>query len=362
LKIVFTVINDLTHDRRMDRICNSLALNGFHVTLVGRVLPTSVSISEKPYQQKRLKCWVNKGLLFYAEYNIRLFFYLLVHHFNVYGAIDLDTILPNKWIATLKRKPWVYDAHEYFTEVIEIQHKPNVKKFWQWVERLALNKNTKGYTVSKSYAMLFQQKYGCKLGLVRNCPPLEEFAPQQKFEQFTFVYVGVVNQGRGIAECIAAIKGLNANLLVCGNGDILENLQQTLPLDQIHQVTFTGFMPPLQLEEQIRKSHVGLLLIDDSSLSYVYSLANKFFDYVHGEIPQITVDYQEYRLSNQAIEVAALCPLQVQEISKKMQQLLLDTSYYQQLVENTKKAKQVWNWQQEEKTLLNFYHEIAKSI
>src|SRR5690349_11491904 len=93
-KIVFTVTNDLSYDQRMIRICTSLSANGFSVKLVGRKMPASVPLSSRSFEQVRLNCFFHKGKLFYAEYNLRLFFYLLTQQMNCICAIDLDTILP----------------------------------------------------------------------------------------------------------------------------------------------------------------------------------------------------------------------------------------------------------------------------
>jgi hypothetical protein len=40
------------------------------------------------------------------------------------NANDLDTLLPAFIAAKLKRKKLVYDAHEFFTQVPELIHRP----------------------------------------------------------------------------------------------------------------------------------------------------------------------------------------------------------------------------------------------
>ncbi|MEI2756589.1 MAG: hypothetical protein V9F46_09025 [Chitinophagaceae bacterium] len=76
-RIVFTVTNDLTYDQRMKRICTTLAAAGYDVTLVGRRLPSSLTLTKEKYKQKRIRCSFHMGKWFYAEYNIRLFFFLI---------------------------------------------------------------------------------------------------------------------------------------------------------------------------------------------------------------------------------------------------------------------------------------------
>ena len=101
--IIFTVTTDLTYDQRMIRICTSLANAGYTVLLVGRKMKTSLPLAAQPFLQKRINCIFEKGKLFYAEYNIRLFFYLLFKKMDCIGAIDLDTILPAYFIAKIKK-------------------------------------------------------------------------------------------------------------------------------------------------------------------------------------------------------------------------------------------------------------------
>jgi hypothetical protein len=58
----------------MQRICTSLVNAGYDILLIGRKLENSVALRKEVFKQKRLYCLFNKGFLFYAEYNLRLFF------------------------------------------------------------------------------------------------------------------------------------------------------------------------------------------------------------------------------------------------------------------------------------------------
>ena len=75
-RIIISVTNDLVTDQRVEKTCEVLSEIGYDVLLVGRKLKKSLPI-QRNYRTKRFRLLFNKGVLFYAEYNIRLFIFLL---------------------------------------------------------------------------------------------------------------------------------------------------------------------------------------------------------------------------------------------------------------------------------------------
>ena len=76
-QVILSVTNDLSTDQRVHKVATSLLKAGFSPLLVGRKLKTSKKIVDRDYPTTRFKLWFNKGPLFYANYNLRLFFFLL---------------------------------------------------------------------------------------------------------------------------------------------------------------------------------------------------------------------------------------------------------------------------------------------
>ncbi|HVG13499.1 MAG TPA: glycosyltransferase, partial [Chitinophagaceae bacterium] len=173
MHLLFTVTTDLSFDQRMQRICSSLAHNGYTVTLVGRKKRDSRPLVQQKFIQKRLKCFFEKGILFYAEYQVRLFFYLVLKRADLICAIDLDTILPCLLISRIKSIPRVYDAHELFTEMKEVRSRPAVHMVWSAIERFAVPRFPHGYTVSDGLRDEFYKRHGVSYSTIRNIPPLD---------------------------------------------------------------------------------------------------------------------------------------------------------------------------------------------
>ena len=358
-KIVLTVTTDLVFDQRMRRICGSLSKAGYDVLLVGRKKKNSPPLNKEPFQQLRLKCIFEKGKLFYTEYNIRLFFFLLNQPSDVICGIDLDTLLPAYLVAKLRRKPIVYDAHEYFTEMEEVVSRPLVKMIWKWIERIAVPNVDAAYTVSNGYSDLFQKEYKTKFSIVRNVTVLSSEIPQKKDEPLV-LYQGAVNYGRGVFNVVRAMENIDGKLMICGMGDIFDELQilsKSLGLES--KITFAGYIQPAELLQYTRRAKVGLTIFEADGLSNKYSLANRFFDYFHSGVPQIAMSYPDYKEFNSHYEVASLIDnLDPFTLSSSINRLLKDDVYYSKIFENTLLARQEVNWQNEEKVLLGVYQKL----
>lgn len=357
-KILFAVTTDLNYDQRMQRICTSLARNGYDVLLVGRQWRVSKPLLPVPYEQHRLRCFFQKGKFFYLEYNLRLFFFLLFQKADAYGAADLDAAVPVTLKAKLAGKPFVFDAHEYFPEVPEVVVRPKIKKIWQAVEKFVVPKSALRYTVTASLAQIFEKNYGYSFGVVRNISVLKPYVPTEKPVKY-LLYQGAVNAGRGLELLLEVMPEIEAELWICGQGEVLELLQnRAAELGITHKVKFLGYVLPADLEIITRNAYIGINLLENLGLSYYYSLSNKFFDYLHAGIPQVVINFPEYEILNQEFEVGLTIPLETEPLKAALNSLLNDEKRYAELVKNCLVAREVWNWQEEEKKLISLYETL----
>lgn len=359
MKICLTVTNDLTYDQRMIRICTSLAADRHEVILIGRKRRNSVELPLLPFTQERLPCFFDKGVFFYAEYNTRLFFYLLFKSMDCVCAIDLDTILPCYFISRIKKIYRVYDAHELFCEMKEIVTRPFVYRVWKKIERFCVPKFQFGYTVNQPIADEFKKMYGVSYPVVKNVPVLEASLPTDKSDKF-ILYQGAVNEGRCFETLIPCMKMVNCKLVVCGDGNFM---QQAKMLAQENKVTgkviFKGAVEPEALRLMTQQAYIGVNLVENTGLSNYLSLANKFFDYIHAGIPQLTMDYPAYAAINQEFRVAVLTNDTTPEnLALLLNNLLNNEVLYRELENNCANARQQYNWQHEQKVLLEFYRQF----
>jgi len=357
--LVFAVTNELNYDQRMIRICTSLTKAGYSVTLIGWRWSTSQPLVPRPFAQKRLFCFFRAGKLLYLEYNLRLLIYLLFKKADAVCAIDLDTILPFYIISRLKGIPRVYDAHELFCEMKEIVTRPAIYRTWKRVEKFTVPQFKHGYTVNEAIAREFNRMYQVQYEVVRNVAVLEPVIIPQKPEKY-ILYQGWVNEGRSFETLIPAMKMVNAQLIICGDGNFMQAARQLVHDNGLtDKVIFKGRILPAELREYTVQAWVGLTLFENKGLSNYHSLANRFFDYLHAGIPQLCVNYPAYQEINNQYEIAVLInDLLPETIAGGLNELLNNKILYNHLQLNCLKAREAINWQQEEKKLLEFYKNI----
>ena len=361
-RVFCTVTNDLNYDQRMIRICTSLTNAGFSVTLVGREDQGSLPLDNRPYRQHRLKMWTRRGKFFYVEYHLRLFLYLLGRKMDVICAIDLDSILPCYFVSRLRRVPRVYDAHELFCEMQEVMSRPFIHRMWKKVERFAVPRFGFGYTVDEQIAGEFRRNYGVEYAVVRNLPVLEpdDAPPDRTLAERYILYQGAVNEGRCFETLIPAMQQVDARLVICGNGNYMEQARKLVQRYGLEEkVDFRGYIRPADLKAVTRSAWCGITLFDRQGLSNYYSLANRFFDYMHAGIPQLAMNYPAYREINNCYPIAVLIDEPgIREVADALNELLTNLVLYQSLSEGCKQARLRYNWQKEEKILIRLYQEV----
>jgi len=363
-KLIFTVTNDLNYDQRIQRICHSLCKNGYQVILVGRKLRASLPLNQALFYQKRLSCFFEKGPLLYVEFNLRLAFYLLFTKFDVICSIDMDTILPCYLLSFFKQKKRVYDAHELFSEQKEIISRKNIHTLWSLLEKWIIPKFKNGYTVNESVKNEFNKRFGVDYSVIRNLPlkiSSQKFQARNSKEEKFILYQGAVNEGRCFETLIPAMKHIDCKLVICGIGNFYDQLIQLIKENHVEdKIELKGNLLPEYLHQLTPTATIGLTLFEANGLNQIYSLSNRFFDYIMAEIPQVCVAFPEYKKINDEFNIAMLIDsTTIDKISLTINNLLNDAVIRQELIGNCRIAKEIFNWENEETKLLNFWKNIC---
>jgi len=365
-KVIVSVINDLATDQRVHKTCLLLMDCGAEVTLVGRILKNSLTLTDRPYQTKRMNLIFSKGLFFYAEFQVRLFLFLLTNKADIYFSNDLDTLLPNFLISRIRRKYTIYDSHEYFTEVPELQNSSFKKSIWKKIEKFIVPKLDYCLTVNDSIAELFRKEYKNKWLVVRNVPRKFNFnlkktrnelnMPEDKF---IFILQGSgINIDRGADEAIEAMQWVNGILYIIGSGDIFPLLKSKIKeLNLQNKIVIIDKIPFIDLMQYTTNCNMGITLDKDTNINYKYSLPNKIFDYIQAGIPVLGTNLIEFKKVVDEYNIGEIIiDFNSKNLAQKMNEIILDEIKYKELKENTLKASNELIWENETKDLKKMFY------
>lgn len=300
-RIAISVTNDLVADNRVHKVCTTLTEMDFDVLLIGRRYYGSRQIAPRAYKTHRMHLLFRKGPLFYAEFNLRLMLLLICTKCDILLANDLDTLTANVITAKLKRKPVVYDSHEYFTEVPELIDRPKIRKIWLWLEKRLVPEVNSAYTVCQSIADIYSGQYNIPFRVVRNVPLVEkETDIAERFilndPRPAIIYQGALNLGRGLENAISAMQYLpEAMLLIAGSGDKEKELQKLADETSSQNIRFLGRLSLEELSGITRQASLGISIEEDLGLNYRYALPNKLFDYIQARIPVVVSNLPEMK-------------------------------------------------------------------
>ncbi len=372
--IYISVTNDLVTDQRVHKVCESICSKfpNYKITLIGRLKKDSKPVNKRIYNVHRIRLRFEKGLKFYAEYNLRLFFYLLFRRRGIFYANDLDTLLPNFLLSKLKGCQLIYDSHEYFTEVPELIGRDRIRAIWLRIESYILPKLKTMFTVNETLAKIYSEKYHIPVHTIRNVPKLhknethsEEVQVRKKYgissADHLIIYQGAVNKDRGLEELIEAFTFLPSifHLIIVGTGDVHQALIEKTNTLKLNQVHFAGQIPFNTLDQYTLEADLGVSLEKPTNLNYRYALPNKVFDYIAAGIPILVSPLPELCALLEKHNVGKHLPTHTPlDIAQTLQTMFSDEGQLQQWKANTLNARAEYCWEKEEQKLVGRLSEI----
>ena len=373
-RVVISVISDLVTDQRVHKVSLTLQEAGYDVLLIGTRRYNSLSLAPRCYPTRRIRMLFQKTFFFFAEFNLRLFFRLLFTRGDIFLANDLDA-LSAVWLAgTLRRKPIVYDTHEYYLGMPELEGRPRAKKIWQRIEASLFPRLNYIYTICDSFRELYFKDYGKTLGVVRNVPylkaagidvplpaALEEKLPKDKF--FLLFQGAGINPERGVEELVLAMQNLDParfHLVIVGGG---ENWDKVVGLVSekglADRITLIPKIPFEQLRAVTRRADLGLSLDKPNNINHIYGLPNKIFDYLHSGVPVLVSRLVELEKIVSGYAVGDFIENhEPAHIAEKIRAISSDPERLLRWKHNTEKVREELNWEREGRVVVNIFEQV----
>jgi glycosyltransferase involved in cell wall biosynthesis len=369
-KVISIVLNNFTNDSRVLKEAISLKNAGYDVRVV--------ALYEKPLNEfdeiqgisvHRIKLQTRKWsknkliqLIKYLEFVykvIKKYKKVDIIHCNDLNTLPIGVLVKKFFNKNIKI---IYDAHEYETEINGL--KGIQKKLLKLLEKTLIKYADKIITVSNTIAGEYARLYKIeKPALVLNTPPYNKIEKKNLFRekfgikdnQTIFLYQGGLSKGRGIEIILDAFKNIkdkNAVIVLMGYG-VLENLIKN-ESKKYNNIYFHPAVSPDVLLDYTSSADFGILFYENNCLNHYYCSPNKMFEYLMAEIPVIVSNLYEMKrlVENHAIGVVA-----EENTSKGLKEaiekaLLLDKEVLQKNIRN---AKEIYNWDEQEKVLLALY-------
>lgn len=351
--------SQLMYDQRILRIKSVMEAMDMRVEVYDR--------QTEMYRAGRISTKRTGGPGFYLEYNARISRLARTLTPDLHYAADID-VMPGLMLGLRRKKkiPLLLDLHEWYPEVIELSGRPVKRKIWEKVERISVHRADACMTVNQSLSRIFEEKYGKTFTVVRNAPELRTVQTEDAHTRFSariLYYQGVLNEGRGLEGVIVAMKNLPEwRLWLAGEGDLSQALRERVRTEGLDgQVRFFGRLAPEALPDLAGQATIGLNLLKGDSRSYYYSLANKYFDYIHSGLPAVHMDFPEYSDLMKAYPTGGLLDkLSSASFVDLVKRITRSYETYEAMTKACERAAKEYHWEKEAAKLKGLLVRIMK--
>jgi len=369
-KVLSIVLNNFKNDSRVLKENISLKKAGYDVQVVALYdegQKEFESIQNIPVHRIKLKSrnWLKNKLVQLLKYFE--FVYKVIKNYknsDIIHCNDLNTLPIGVIIKKFfnKNAKIVYDAHKYETETVHL--KGIEKKIVKIIEKYLIKYADKIITVSDSIANEYVKLYNIeKPALVLNTPLFKNIEKKDLFreklgikkDKTIFLYQGGLSKGRGIEVLLDAFKDINDNksvIVFMGYGPLEKVIQEASK--KYPNIYFHPAVSPEVLLDYTSSADFGILFYENSCLNHYYCAPNKMFEYLMAEIPVIVSNLYEMRKLVNKYKIGVVAkensPKGLKEAIKEA--MSLDRN---ELLENIKKVKKIYNWEEQEKILLEVY-------
>lgn len=228
---------------------------------------------------------------------------------DVIHAHDLQTLPAAAKLATRLGATLVYDSHELATHVST--RPPLPMRLWmKWKERRSIPHAARVITVSSGIAEHLERRYGLAspVATIFNSPPtitgrstssdvradlgLSESVPLA-------LYVGALTANRGLEQTVDALGLLPEFHLACvgpRRADWEMDMHARAKAGGFdHRIHFMDPVPIEELTGYLSTADVGVIAIQNISLSYWFTMPNKLFETVLAGVPVVVADLPHLR-------------------------------------------------------------------
>jgi glycosyltransferase involved in cell wall biosynthesis len=286
---------------------------------------------------------------------------LTVIHAHSISTLPVGVVL--KW---LTGAPVIYDAHELESEIVGVS--PLQQKLSRWIEKLCIRGVDRTVTVSDSIAGWYADTYSMERPIVIRNVPMRSAAPTEGSavlrdnhgipnDAFLYLYQGGLSTGRGVEALIEVFAGLDLqrHLVFMGYGVLEDHARQAA--SRYPNIHFQTAVPPDRVLYYTASADIGLCLIENTCLSYYYSLPNKLFEYLLSGLPVMVNDMPEQRSIVERFGCGWIVPPSIDQLKALIESI--NTEELEARKAGVAQAAKTLDWEHEAVSLRELYVAVA---
>ncbi|WP_239739612.1 glycosyltransferase [Mammaliicoccus sp. P-M59] len=313
---------------------------------------------------KKIRKWFINGAII-----TRMIVKGYIQNADIYHANDLNT-LPQAIVCSklrLKPKPLIYDSHEVQSDRTGYNPKTikSIESFMlKFVDQMIVENHTRAKYNEDIYGFYpktlynYSEKYNIEEKPQINLHKKIGINEDEKI----LLYQGGLQQGRGLELLIEAMDEIKeGHLLFIGGGKLTQPLkEQAEASKQADRIHFLDKVPFQELPSYTREAYLGFQVLQNICFNHYSASSNKLFEYMMAHVPVISCDFPEIKKVVEETNTGLVVDSHnASEIANAVNQLVKDTSLRNQLSENTKQAKEIYNWNNEKSKLLEVYNQFV---
>ncbi|WP_312683791.1 glycosyltransferase [Mammaliicoccus sciuri] len=313
---------------------------------------------------KKIRKWFINGAII-----TRMIVKGYIQNADIYHANDLNT-LPQAIVCSklrLKPKPLIYDSHEVQSDRTGYNPKTikRIESFMlKFVDQMIVENHTRAKYNEDIYGFYpkplynYSEKYNIEEKPQINLHKKIGINEDEKI----LLYQGGLQQGRGLELLIEAMDEIEeGHLLFIGGGKLTQTLkEQAEASKQADRIHFLDKVPFQELPSYTREAYLGFQVLQNICFNHYSASSNKLFEYMMAHVPVVSCDFPEIKKVVEETNTGLVVDSHnASEIANVVNQLVKDTSLRNQLSENTKQAKEIYNWNNEKSKLLEVYNQFV---
>ncbi|PTJ46958.1 glycosyltransferase [Mammaliicoccus sciuri] len=313
---------------------------------------------------KKIRKWFINGAII-----TRMIVKGYIQNADIYHANDLNT-LPQAIVCSklrLKPKPLIYDSHEVQSDRTGYNPKTikRIESFMlKFVDQMIVENHTRAKYNEDIYGFYpktlynYSEKYNIEEKPQINLHKKICINEDEKI----LLYQGGLQQGRGLELLIEAMDEIEeGHLLFIGGGKLTQTLkEQAEASKQADRIHFLDKVPFQELPSYTREAYLGFQVLQNICFNHYSASSNKLFEYMMAHVPVVSCDFPEIKKVVEETNTGLVVDSHnASEIANVVNQLVKDTSLRNQLSENTKQAKEIYNWNNEKSKLLEVYNQFV---